>query len=62
MKTTLAIALLLVGMLALAVVREEPLQVWLMILAPFAFVGAAVFLERRPRLKQRRDAEINLFR
>jgi hypothetical protein len=62
MKTTLAIALLLAGMLALAVVRDEPLQVWLLILAPFAFAGAAVFLEHRPRSRQRRDAEINLFR
>jgi hypothetical protein len=62
MKTTLAIALILAGMLALAVVRGEPLQVWLLILAPFALAGAAVFLQHRPPPKRRRATETNFLR
>jgi cobalamin synthase len=42
MKTALVIALVLLGMLALAALQDEPLQVWLLILAPFALVVLAL--------------------
>lgn len=44
MKTALVIALVLMGTLALAAVQDEPLQVWLLILAPFALVVVALVI------------------
>lgn len=44
MKTALVIILVLIGMLALAAVQDGPLQVWLLVLAPFALVVVALVI------------------
>ena len=44
MKTALVIILVMIGMLALAAVQDGPLQVWLLVLAPFALVVVALVI------------------
>lgn len=44
MKTALAIALVLAGVLTFAAAQDEPMQVWLVALAPFALVVIALLL------------------
>ena len=51
MKSTRAIVLLLLGFGALAVVLDGPLQVWLLILAPFTLIALALVLHFADRPK-----------
>ena len=44
MKATSLVALVLLGFGVLAAVQEGPLQVWLLILAPFALIAVALLL------------------
>ena len=45
MKATRLVALVLLGFGVLAAMQEEPLQVWLLILAPFALIAVALLLQ-----------------
>jgi hypothetical protein len=44
MNVTAAIRLVLVGYLTLAAVQDGPMQVWLLVLAPFALIAIALVL------------------
>jgi hypothetical protein len=65
MKSTGAIVLLLLGFGAVAVVLEGPLQVWLLVLAPFALIAIASLLHFADRSKSdfpmAPDAETNQY-
>jgi hypothetical protein len=43
-KTTALIGLVLLAYLTLAAVQDEPIQVWLFVLAPFALIAVALVL------------------
>ena len=61
MRTGVAVGLVLLGYAALATAQDGPLQVWLLILAPFALLAAALVLyiadRRKPRLMDRRTMQ-----
>lgn len=63
MKATRLVALVLLGFGVLAALQEEPLQVWLLILAPFALIAVAVLFRvvdrAKPDVHDRLDFRIN---